>query len=225
MDDCLYLKSLGFKSIALKNYYVRILFYRVVKKQGREMKKLFSFILVVSTIMLTFSGCDNGFERDEYGSIISGGTIKATSIRTGDCFNDLDPEEVKKLVESLKDDTNVSISINHVSAVPCNMPHTNEVFAMSESLFLMFDDYPSLEEISDIADTFCMPEAYGYLGIDSELSQSAKLKMFSDAFPGYYQFFFPRLTSWNSGTRILSCLFYSEFARESSAKNLYEKGL
>ena len=175
--------------------------------------------------MLTFSGCNKGFERDEYGSIISGGTIKATSVRTGDCFNDLNPEEVKELVESLEDGTDVSVTINHVSAVPCNMPHTNEVFAVSESLFFMFDDYPSLEEISVIADTFCMPEAYGYLGINSGLSQSKKLKIFSDAFPGYYQYFFPRLSSWNSGNRTLSCLFYSEFARESSAKNLSAKGL
>ena len=176
--------------------------------------------------MLTFNGCDTGFERDEYGSIISGGTIKATSVRTGDCFNDLNPEEIKELVETFKEGGDVdSVTINHVSAVPCNMPHNNEVFAVSESLFSMLDDYPSDEEFDFRAETFCIPEVYRYLGIDSGLSQSAKSKMFSDAFPEYYQYLFPRSSSWNSGNRTLSCLLYSELARESSARNLLEKRL
>ena len=51
--------------------------------------------------MLTLNGCGTGFERDEYGSIISGGTLDARSLRIGDCFNDLNPEEVKKLIENI----------------------------------------------------------------------------------------------------------------------------
>ena len=58
------------------------------------MKKLFQFILVVTLITLTFNGCSRDFERDEYGSIISGGPIKPDSLRIGDCFNDLNPKEI-----------------------------------------------------------------------------------------------------------------------------------
>ena len=189
------------------------------------MKKLLPFIWVVTVIALTFNGCSTGFERDEYGSIISGGTIKAGSLRIGDCFNDLNPEEIKELAESvLEDGKSETVDIIYVSAVPCNMPHNNEVFAQSASLFsVLDDDYPSDKELGTRTENFCVPEAHRYLGIDTNLSQSKKERMFTDAFPNWYQYLFPTPRLWDTGNRQIHCIFYTELARENSARNLLEK--
>ena len=189
------------------------------------MKKLFLFILVVTLITLTFNGCSRDFERDEYGSIISGGPIKPDSLRIGDCFNDLNPKEIKELAKSFREgDKSATVDVNYVSAVPCNVPHNNEVFAQSASLFSALDDeYPSDKELGTGSESFCTPEAYRYLGIDINLSQSKKEKMLTEAFPGWYQYIFPAPSSWDTGNRQVDCIFYTELARENSAKNLLEK--
>ena len=189
------------------------------------MKKLFQFILVVTVITLTFNGCSTGFERDEYGSIISGGTIKAESLRIGDCFNDLNPEEIKEFAKSIREgDKSATVDVNYVSAVPCNMPHNNEVFAKSASLFSVLDDeYPSDKELGTRTENFCVPEAYRYLGIDTNLSQSKKERMFTEAFPNWYQYLFPTPSFWDTGNRQIDCIFYTELATENSARNLLEK--
>jgi len=189
------------------------------------MKKLFQFILVVTVIILAFNGCSTDFERDEYGSIISGGTIKPESLRIGDCFNDLNPEEIKELAKSFREgDKSATVDVNYVSGVPCNISHSNEVFAQSTSLFSALDDeYPSDKELGTGSENFCTPEAYKYLGIDNNLSQSKKEKMLTEIFPNWYQYIFPAPSSWDTGNRQVDCIFYTEFARANSAKNLLEK--
>jgi len=174
---------------------------------------------------LIINSCGTGFERDESGSIISGGTIKVETLRIGDCFNDLNPEEIKKLIETQRESGNFeTVDINYVSAVPCNMPHTNEVYAQSASLFSVLDDeFPSDKKLDDVTWDFCVPEAFKYLGIDTNLSQSIKLKMFTGAFPDGYSFLFPTPEFWDTGNRQIHCIFYSDFVRESSARNLLEK--
>jgi len=178
-------------------------------------------VIVGIAIFIIFTNSDGGFERDENGSIISGGNITSDTLRVGDCFNDLDPEAMKRLLE--EDNEESEIEINYVEALPCSMPHTNEVYADSVTLFDGFDSYPSEDDLIDRVRSLCLPEGFKYLGIDESLRGEEKFLVARAAFPDFYVYLFPLKSSWDRGSRKISCVIYTELPREGSARNLLIK--
>ena len=186
------------------------------------LKKSFPFILFVVVLVLIFKDYDSGLKRDEFGSIITGGTLPWHSLLIGDCFNDLNPEEVKKLAEDL--DLDNPFVVSYVSAVPCKMLHNNEVIAKSENLFFDLNNFPSSEEFEKRIGDFCEPKLDEYLGFDNSLSVYEKINLSLDKnLSEYFHFFFPLESSWNSGDRTVICLLYSEIGIENSHRDLFKK--
>ena len=161
----------------------------MINLMNESTKSFIKIILVIATILilLEITDSDEGFKRDENGSIISGGNISAVSLRAGDCFNDLDQEtqkSIKRLAER-GDETLVAEDCNYVEALPCTMSHNNEVYATSETFLNKFDSPPSGEEIQETL-YFCLPESYKYLGIDASLSNDEKFIAATDVFSNLY---------------------------------------
>ena len=188
-------------------------------------------------MFIYFTNDDGGFKRDENGSIISAGNIISNDLRVGDCFNDLNPEEIQEFLED--NDSAESMDVDYVNAVPCSSAHNNEVFAISESLLEKFDSYPSEEDLSDNVYDFCAPMGFDYLGVSDrnipdelkgitlgdltlkETYDFQKLLMVQETFPQFYVYFFPRINSWRLGDNSVTCILYTEIPRQTSVKNFF----
>jgi hypothetical protein len=127
-------------------------------------------IAVVAAIALA-GACSDDKAKREGGEITSAGPISAFELRPGDC---LYPDD--KAVGELE----------NIDAVPCDEPHTQEVFAVPE-----YPDkggvYPGEGEIQTFADASCLEAFAEYTGtdyLDSNL---------------YFSYLYPSLDSWNSG--------------------------
>ena len=138
-------------------------------------------------------------ERDESGSIVSEGSLDIFSLRIGDCFNeqalvDLEPGKNTELAPS-------------VEAVPCNMPHDNEVFAISEYLFSDLNFYPSSEELEKRIYDFCGEEMDKYLSVDENNIDKASEQYDRLNSEGIiFTYLYPLEEGWNSGDKLVSCL-------------------
>ena len=74
--------------------------------------------LVPLLVLLVLTSCgDSGLERDENGTIIRGGTEDVFSLEVGDCFVAPEGSDGNRML------------IDSVDALPCDQPHSFEVFA------------------------------------------------------------------------------------------------
>jgi hypothetical protein len=85
-------------------------------------------------------------QRDDAGQITSSGSIHWTELVSGDCFDFGEGEEV-----------------NAVAAVPCDEPHTYEVFFVGT---LPDGDYPPVGEVDAFAEEQCTLAFETYVGHD-----------------------------------------------------------
>lgn len=128
--------------------------------------------LAIALVALVVIGaCSDDKAEREGGKITDAGPISVFELRPGDCL--------------YPDDKAVG-EIENIQAVPCDEPHTQEVFAVPE-----YEDdsgvYPGEAEIQKFADAACL-EAFGqYTGVDY---------LDSDL---YFSWLHPSLDSWNSG--------------------------
>lgn len=127
-------------------------------------------VALLAGLVLAGACSDEEAERDG-GVITDAGPISVFELRTGDCL--------------YPDDKAVG-EIENIQAVPCDEPHTQEVFAVPE-----FPDrggvYPGESEIQQFADASCLEAFAEYTGtdyLDSNL---------------YFSYLHPSLDSWNSG--------------------------
>ena len=98
--------------------------------------RIIGFILFV-IIGLVINQCTSA-ERDSSGEINKGGDLKVTETRVGDCFIDI-PNVTEELIE-----------IESVKAIPCNEPHSWQVFHKSNSSQDKFEIAAITEESSQI---------------------------------------------------------------------------
>ena len=129
-----------------------------------------TLVLALAALVVAGACSKDKAERDG-GEITDAGPISVFDLRPGDCL--------------YPDDKAVG-EIENIQAVPCDEPHTQEVFAVPE-LPAEDDVYPGQDEIKQFADASCL-EAFGeYTGtdyLDSNL---------------YFSYLHPSLDSWNSG--------------------------
>lgn len=107
------------------------------------------------------------------------GDQRADALKVGDCFDDS--------AEMISGD-----EITRVPSVPCNEPHDNEVFHVT--------DYPgsaySFEAIADFADRACFSAFEPYIGRSYETSIID------------FTWFVPTPGSWAGGDREVTCIAF-----------------
>ncbi|MEZ5491923.1 MAG: GYF domain-containing protein [Gammaproteobacteria bacterium] len=125
-------------------------------------------------------------EIDCFATPLELGSYRATSnfvsmayLTTGACFDD--------------PPGGYANSISGVRSVPCDEPHDNEVYA---SIEVELQDYPGNDFLDDYANTECIAQFEGFVGIDYDSSTLA-------VFPLY-----PTPESWETGDRVVSCILY-----------------
>ena len=106
------------------------------------------------------------------------GTASVFDLTVGDCFND--PAE--------------SGEVSSVTAIDCDEPHDNEVYALYE--YEGSDEYPGGETLGTAANEGCEDRFEAYVGtpyLDSEV---------------YYTHLIPTEDSWATGDREIVCMLY-----------------
>ncbi len=109
-------------------------------------------IFVISIIAYVVFDFFNDADRDESGSIVSGGEIGVFAMRTGDCFDD--PQEII-------DAGSATAEFQDVAGVPCSEPHDNEVYAVFD---VSFDRFPGEGVISGAAEEGCLGRFESFVG-------------------------------------------------------------
>jgi hypothetical protein len=131
-------------------------------------------------VALALGACsDDKADRDD-GDITDAGPISVFELRPGDCLSPGDDAVGE---------------IENIEAVPCDEPHTQEVFALPEYP----DDegggaYPGEAEIQQFADASCLEAFEQYTGIDY---------LNSDL---YFTYLHPSVDSWNDDDRTVVCV-------------------
>jgi hypothetical protein len=80
--------------------------------------------------------------------------------------------------------TTVRAEVSQVEVVPCEVPHTQEVFALVN--YKQQDTYPGSSALKTFADAACLEGYAGYVGVDYRDSQL------------FYTYLLPSARSWNS---------------------------
>lgn len=116
--------------------------------------------------------------RDAAGHITEPGDVLYSALRAGDCFDQ--PESDTFLV---------------VHGIPCDAPHTFEVFRLVK---LEADSYPTAAEMLDLARQNCLPAFEGYVGISFEAST------------WFVNYLAPAPEAWTQGDRRMLCVLQNE---------------
>ena len=146
---------------------------------NRFLVRGFIFVLIIGAIYWLFPDA----KRDESGAIVSEGDLEVRSLRVGDCFNN----------PSLSDlEGNETTDVRSVDAIPCDLPHEFEMYALSHQLFYQ-SSYPGEEVATLTADEYCEIEFEKFVGIDYQDSILS------------FVFMFPTKDSWNRGDKSITC--------------------
>lgn len=140
------------------------------------MKNL-AFYAVVVVGYLAYGAITNA-DRDDTGAIVSEGTIDAFQLQVGDCFND---------------GSGMDAEVSDLPGVPCSEPHDFETYAVFD---VALQDYPSEDEMSELAYTRCLERFDGFVGIDYENSVLDIVTLY------------PTTESWQQNDREVVCALY-----------------
>jgi hypothetical protein len=136
-------------------------------------------------VALALAGACSKDEAERDGrTITDGGSISVFQLRPGDC---LDPG------------TEAAGEVDTIQAVPCDDPHTQEVFAVLDYPADEGDAYPGEADIREFADASCL-EAFGeYTGSDYADSTL------------YFSYLRPSADSWkNTDDRQVVCVIVAK---------------
>lgn len=109
-------------------------------------------------------------------------------LRVGDCLNP--PSKVAAQVVT-------------VSVIPCNRPHTQEVFALVKDAGP--STYPGAESIQTVANAKCLQYFAGYVGVPYQRSSL------------FYTYLLPSVRSWEAGDRTITCIITTTGQRLTSS--------
>jgi hypothetical protein len=152
----------------------------VYGRQRTAGMKLPSRLLAIAGVVSVMAGCTSGESmRDESGRVISPGDWSVFDLRPGDCFAPL---------------PDAAGDVGTVPLVPCELPHTTEVFAVARH---PDSEYPGLEAIATYADLTCLT------ALETEFGLSV-----SDAVA--FSYLLPTAEGWASdGDRSVVCVVIS----------------
>lgn len=137
-------------------------------------------LLLGLVTVAALAGCSGDDEiRDADGTVVNAGQISVFELEVGDC---LDPGG------------DVSGEISDVPIVPCDQPHTQEVFGVVTH---PDDDYPGATEVAAYADGACLTEMQESLGLSLD-----------DGL--FFSYMLPTFDGWNAegevGDRQIVCV-------------------
>ena len=133
-----------------------------------------ALLLLVVPVML--AACGGADVRDEGGRVVAAGPWSVFDLRPGDCVGD---------VSDLAGDT------DELPLVPCEEPHTQEVFAVIRH---PDDVYPGAGAVATFADRACLT------ALDAELDLTV-----DDGIA--FSYLFPTFEGWNkNGDRSIVCV-------------------
>ena len=136
--------------------------------------------VLVAALGLLALAC-GGAERDDSGAVVGAGDVSAFEMRIGDCFDD--PSSAEEQVSSL-------------TAVPCETPHDNQVFALLDYPGGSDDAYPGQQTLLDYSNDACLEPFEPFVGKAYEESHFA------------ISVLFPSSDSWDQGDREIVCFLY-----------------
>ena len=125
---------------------------------------------------------DDGVSRGEDGRVEEAGDVSVFELLPGDCMTP--PERV-------------STSVGKVRVVPCDEPHTQEVYALMEfePLEAGADDFPGDDAVEAFAQSACLEPFVDYVEIDYVDSAL------------FITFLLPTVSSWtDEGDREIVCI-------------------
>lgn len=122
-------------------------------------------------------------QRDESGSVTSGGEVGVVVLRLGDCI-------------AMSELTDTVAEVDHLDSVPCSGPHGGEVVLLDEGYF-EGADLASTEERLVAAEAGCAQAVEDYTGQPYETSPYAAVPMV------------PTNAGWDAGDRSLKCVGFT----------------
>jgi hypothetical protein len=135
-----------------------------------------SLVAIVLAVVACSGG--GGLRRGSDGRVISAGDLSVFDVQTGDCV--VPPTGMKPELEKVR-------------VVPCQNPHTQEVFAVGK--YDNADVYPGEKALTAFADGICVERYQPYVGVTY---QDSKL---------LYTYLLPSARSWNEGKdRTVVCI-------------------
>ena len=114
--------------------------------------------------------------RGDGGELTTAGTVTVDDLRVGDCFNSGD-----------------ELEIADVDGVPCDEPHSFEVFAVQDH---EANSYPTDAELTEVFGSICVPAFESYVGSPYTSSEI------------YATMITPTEDGWNAGDREIICYLY-----------------
>ena len=123
-------------------------------------------------------GAATKVDRDSTGAIVGEGSIDASQIRVGDCFDD---------TSSIDDE------ISDLPGVPCSEPHDNEAFAVFD---ITLSTYPEGDAMGKLAHVSCLEHFESFVGKDYDSSSLDIMTLF------------PTTESWKQDDREVICAAY-----------------
>ena len=148
--------------------------------------------------LLAACGDDDGVSRGEDGRVEEAGDVSVFELLPGDCMTP--PEQV-------------STSVGTVRVVPCNEPHTQEVYALLEfgELEEGADDFPGDDGVEAFAQSACLEPFVDFVGVDYVDSSL------------FITFLVPTVQSWTEeGDREIVCI--AQTAGEPLTESVEESG-
>lgn len=153
-----------------------------------KIRHSFGAALVALALVLGLTGCSifgggDDAARDESGKATEAATGAAVfSLKTGDCTNDLSGTEI----------TNADI-------IPCEQPHTLEVYADME---VTSATYPPSSDLEQQADEFCIAKITEFYGADYEAQDPESGGPYVE-----YTYLYPTQATWDQADdRLIQCL-------------------
>jgi hypothetical protein len=112
--------------------------------------------MLVIVVLLAGCGADGAVRSDDgTGAVVTPGAVGVFDAKVGDCFSDELP-------------TDQVTQVTNVDAVPCDQPHTNEVFAVFD---LPDGEYPGDDAVSRQSEEGCVERFADFVGADYQSSR------------------------------------------------------
>ena len=122
------------------------------QKRGGGWTRWIRFWWIPAVVIVVAVGFFTQARRGDSGEINTGGTVSVDDLRTGDCFNNSEDEEL----------------ISEVDGIPCADPHAYEVFALVTHDAPAF---PSDPEMDTVFRERCAPAFASYVGLPYDESE------------------------------------------------------
>lgn len=154
--------------------------------------------LALAGLLLAAGACEEA-QRDEEGRVRTAGELSVYELRTGDCF-----DGGERVAEAIGGER----TVREVTAVPCEDPHDNEVFAVFSHPAGEEAAFPGEEEINDFAQDGCLERFPDYVG---EPYEESPLELALIA---------PGAESWEEeDDRAIVCILYGDGPLEGSQRS------